>query len=78
MTGPDWEDRSLDDADVSGLFCGLLVRHAMPCRAMPSNVKCDDKDRPRLAGAQDLQRIALHCRGFLASRFASLELVRQG
>lgn len=46
MTGPLWDDCSLDDADVSRLFwcCARSPCHAV---LMPSNVKCDDEDRWR-------------------------------
>lgn len=70
MTGPLWDDRSLDAADVSGLFCAVLVRHAMPRRG---NVKCDDEDRWRAGSTMHCIVEVLAC-----FRFASLELASAG
>lgn len=69
MTGPLWDDRSLDAADVSGLFCAVLVRHAMPRRGNV-NASCDDEDRWR-AGS------TMHCI-VEVSRLLSLRLARAG
>lgn len=65
MTGPLWDDCSLDGADVSGLFGDVLIRHAMPC---PCRVTLNVM--MRIAGAQDLPCIALSS--------ASLRLARAG
>lgn len=55
MAGPLWDEGSLDAADVSGPFRAVLVRNAMPRHGLPSNVNV----MMRIAGAQDLQCIAL-------------------
>ena len=71
MTGPLWDEDSLDDADVSGLFRArsLCPRHATPCPCRVT-LKCDDEDHRLARSAQDLPCIAL-------SSF-SLRLARAG